>query len=69
MGNRSGQDEGGVRFLVACSKAYASSIKCGSLQAVPVKLTPKGAGMALNQSGNGGFGSCRTMPNGTMTVG
>src|SRR5262245_28378962 len=33
---------GGTRFLVACSNAYASSIRRGSLQAMPVKLTPYG---------------------------
>lgn len=31
---------GGTLRLVACSKAYASSISRGSLHAVPAKLTP-----------------------------
>ena len=41
----------------------------GSLQARPVKLTPNGAGLALNPAGNGGVGAFGTMPNGTITVG
>src|SRR6266550_760468 len=64
-----GADAGGTRRFVACSKPYASSIRRGSLHAVPVKLTPNGAGFASNPSGKGGFGSFGTMPNGTMTVG
>src|SRR5260370_29892363 len=64
-----GADAGGTRRFVACSKPYASSIRRGSLHAVPVKLTPNGAGFASNPSGNGGFGSFRTRPNGTITLG
>src|SRR5688572_9535596 len=44
---------GGTRRLVACSKAYASSISRGSLHAVPVKLTPYGAGCSVNPGGYG----------------
>ena len=40
-----------------------------SLQAIPVKLTPNGAGLALNPFGNGGVGSFGTIAKGTMTVG
>ena len=39
---RHGADGGGTRRRVACSNAYASSISRGSLQAMPVKLTPYG---------------------------
>ena len=38
----------------------------GSLHAVPVKLTPKGEGLATNPGGICPFG---TVPNGTITVG
>jgi hypothetical protein len=41
-----GVDAGGTRRFVACSKAYANSISRGSLQAPPVKPTPKGAAFA-----------------------
>ena len=60
---------GGTRFFVACSNAYASSISRGSLHAMPVKLTPNGAGFASKPSGNGGVGAFGTSANGTMTVG
>ena len=56
-------------FRVQRSNAYASSISRGSLHARPVKLTPNGAGFALNPAGNGGVGAFGTIPNGTMTVG
>ena len=36
---------------------------------MPVKLTPYGAGRALNPSGNPGVGAFGTVPNGTITVG
>ena len=50
-----------------CSKAYASAIRRGSLQAMPVKLTPNGPGLAAKPSGKDvAFG---TIANGTMTVG
>jgi hypothetical protein len=42
---------GGTRRFVACSNAYASSISFGSLHAMPVKLTPNGAGFALKPAG------------------
>jgi hypothetical protein len=61
--------EGATRRFVACSNANASSIRRGSLQALPVKLTPKGAGLALKSSGNGGVGAFGIKANGTMTVG
>jgi hypothetical protein len=35
-----GNNGGGIRFFVACSNAYASSISFGSLHAIPLKLTP-----------------------------
>src|SRR5262249_18722049 len=60
---------GGTRRLVAASNAYASSIRRGSLQAIPVKLTPNGAGWALNTSGMGGLTVFGTSANGTITVG
>ena len=41
-----------MRFFVACSNAYASSISFGSLHAVPVKLTLYGAGFGSNPAGN-----------------
>ncbi len=43
-----GVDGGDTRLFVAYSKAKASSMSRGSLHAVPVKLTPNGAGLALN---------------------
>ena len=46
-----GNPGGGVRFFVACSKANASVISFGSLHAVPVKLTPNGAGFGSNPAG------------------
>ena len=67
-----GDDGGGARRFVACSKAYASSIRRGSLQAIPVKLTPNGDGFGLKPAGNGvaeGGGALGTVPNGTITVG
>src|SRR5436309_11352295 len=60
---------GETRPFVACSKAYPSSISRGSLQAMPVKLTPNGPGLASNASGNGGNGALGTIANGTITVG
>ncbi len=48
---------GGTRRLVACSNAYDKAISRGSLHARPAKLSPKGAGCALNPSGNGGVGA------------
>src|SRR5437667_12780468 len=60
---------GGTRRLVACSKAYPSSMSRGSLQAMPVTLTPKATGFASNASGIGGKGAFGTIPNGTITVG
>lgn len=64
-----GNDGGGARRLVARSKLYASSISLGSLHAVPVKDTPKGAGFATNPGGNGTMGAFGTIPYGTITVG
>src|SRR5262245_55433699 len=63
-----GTDGGATRRFVACSNAYANAMSRGSLHAVPVKLTPYGAGCALKPSGNGGIGAFDTTPNGTMTV-
>ena len=60
---------GGVLFLVACSKAKASSINRGSLQEAPTNPTPNGAGFASNLVGNGGFGAFGIMPNGTTMIG
>src|SRR5262245_20693492 len=60
---------GGTRRFVACSNAYASSIRRGSLHAVPAKLTPKGEGFASNACGMGGGCAFATMAKGTMTVG
>src|SRR5688572_26185890 len=80
-----GAPGGGTRRLVACSNAYASSISRGSLHAVPVKLTPYGAGCSVNPggygfgggagapvgdgAGPGGGGAGTNSPNGTITVG
>ena len=64
-----GVAEGGTRFFVACSNAYAISISFGSLHWAPVKPTPNGAGFALKPAGNGGFGALGTMPNGTTMIG
>ncbi len=55
--------------MVACSNEYASSMSRGSLQAMPVKLTPIGPGLASKPSGNGGVGVFGINANGTMTVG
>ena len=41
----------------------------GSLHAVPVKLTPYGAGSASKLSGNDDVDGFGTKPNGTITVG
>src|SRR6266851_6184044 len=60
---------GGTRLFAACSKAYAKRSSVGSLHAIPVKLTPNGAGLALKFSGKAGVGAFGTVPNGTMTVG
>src|SRR5712691_2787120 len=60
---------GGTRRFVACSKAYPISINRGSLQAIPVKLTPNGLGFALNPDGKGSFGAFGAIPNGTISVG
>src|SRR5688572_5017439 len=46
---------GGTRRFVACSKAYAISISRPSVHGMLVKLTPYGAGSALNPGGNAGF--------------
>ena len=64
-----GVDEGGTRRFVACSNANASPRSRGSLHAVPVKLTPYGAGLASKPWGKGGVGAFGTTANGTMTVG
>ena len=64
-----GAEGGGTRRFVACSKAYASSMRRGSAHDIAVKLTPYGAGRALNPGGNDGVGAFGTKPNGTMTVG
>jgi pSer/pThr/pTyr-binding forkhead associated (FHA) protein len=45
---------GGNRRWVACSNAYASPIKRGSLNARPENVTPAGPSFALKPSGNGG---------------
>ena len=47
-----GNSGGGMRFFVACSNAYASSISFGSLHAVPVKLTLNGCGLGSKPAGN-----------------
>lgn len=60
---------GGTRRFVACSNAYASDNRRDSLHAMPVKLTPNGAGFASKPSGNGLIGALGTFPNGTMIVG
>ena len=54
---------------MACSNAYASSSSFGSLQAMPVKLTPNGPGFALKPAGNAGVGAFGTSAKGTITVG
>src|SRR5439155_24969319 len=64
-----GAPSGATRRFVACSNANASSSRRPSLHAIPVKLTPYGAGFALKPSGNAGVGALGIMPNGTMTVG
>ena len=64
-----GNSAGGTLFFVACSNAYARRISVGSLQAMPVKLTPYGAGLALKSSGNAVVGAFGTNANGTITVG
>src|SRR4030095_9842797 len=64
-----GNNGGGTRFLVACSNAYASSISFGSLHAIPVKLTPNGAGLALNPPGNAGVGALGNIAKGTINRG
>jgi hypothetical protein len=56
-----------MRRFVACSKAKPISIKRGSLQAIPVKLIPKGDGLGSNPGGNAPL--LGTIPNGTMMVG
>jgi hypothetical protein len=66
---RYGVADGGTRRFVACSKAWASSIRRSSLQAIPVKLTPNGIGIASKPSGNGGVGAFGTIPKGTITEG
>jgi hypothetical protein len=61
---------GGTLFLVACSKAYASSINRGSLHETPTNPTPKGAaGFASDPLRNGGFGAFGIIPNGTTMIG
>ena len=64
-----GNSGGGILRFVACSNAYAISMRRGSLHAPPVKLMPSGAGFASNPAGNGGCGAFGTKPNGTITVG
>src|SRR5258707_5252757 len=64
-----GVDEGGTRFFVACSNAYASSISRGSLQDAPVKPTPNGPGFASNPAGNGGLGPFCTTAKRSTTIG
>jgi hypothetical protein len=64
-----GADAGATLRLLACSNAYASAIRRGSLHAVPVNPTPNGIGLALNPSGNGGVGALGTIPNGTTMIG
>src|SRR5260370_17001481 len=64
-----GADAGGTRRFVACSKPYASSIRRGPLDAVPVKLTPNRARFASKPFGKRRFGSVGTTPDGAMTVG
>src|SRR5215475_4394859 len=54
-----GNSGGGTRPFVACSNAYASPSRRGSLHAVPVKPTPYGAGLGLKPAGNG---FCRCCP-------
>ena len=54
---RQGNSCGRTRRFVACSNAYAIARRRGSAHAVPVKLTPKGDGLAPNPSGNGGVGA------------
>src|SRR4030095_8651965 len=79
-----GNSGGGIRFFVACSNEYASSMSFGSLHAIPLKLTPYGSGFASNPDGKGALlgppagapprpaavpGALGTNPNGTITVG
>src|SRR5690606_7237080 len=52
---------GAERFLVACSKAYASSTSFGSLHAEAVKVTPNGAGLGSKPAGK----ACAPVPCGT----
>lgn len=66
---RYGAPGGGMRRFVACSNAYASRSRVGSLQAIPVNDTPKGCAFASKPSGNGTTGAFGTSPNGTITVG
>ncbi len=47
----------------------ASSRSLGSLQALPVKLTPKGPAWRRSPAGNAGVGAFGTSANGTITVG
>jgi hypothetical protein len=61
-----------LRLFVACSNAYASAMRRGSLHAEAVKLTPNGAGRGSKPAGN----ACPplppvtgTKPYGTVTVG
>jgi hypothetical protein len=56
-----GNNAGGTRFFVACSNAYPNRKSVGSLHALPVKLTPKGTGFALNVAGNAGVGAFGTV--------
>jgi hypothetical protein len=53
--------------LVGCSKEWASSMRRGSLHAMPVKRTPNGEGLASNPFGNAEVGALGTIPNGSMT--
>jgi hypothetical protein len=62
-------NDGATRRFVACSNANASSTRRGSLHAIPLKLTPNGAGCAMKPSGNGRVSAFGTKPKGTITVG
>ena len=67
--NPQGAEEGGTRFFVACSNAYASSSSFGSLHCAPTNPTPNGAGLALKPGGRGGLGAFGTIPKGTAIIG
>ena len=50
-----------MRFLIACSNAYANLIKVGSAHADAVNVTPNGAGRGVKPAGN----ACAPCPAGT----